>query len=129
MHQPYSYSSDFADIYIEEGIVRVIFYGRITPDKALIIVNERLKVTNGRAYPTLADYRYGNALEKKSRAIFASPDAMKNVVAGACIFSNSIQRMFINAYLWFDKPPIPTAVFNSEEKALDWLQLYKTSLN
>ena len=129
MVEHYSYKSDFADISIEDGIVRVMIIGKIDSDKALVIVRERIKVTSGKSYPTLADYRYGNALDKKAREIFAGPDAMKNVTAGAILFSNAMHRIFINAYLWLEKPPVPTGVFTSEKKALQWLSIYKLSDN
>lgn len=131
MKDSYRYKSEFADIFLLDGIVWVIYgeNARITADKARIIVSERLKVTNGISRPTLADCRNGTSIDKASRAIFASEDAMKNVTAGALLFNNPIHRMFINAYLWFDKPPLPTAVFTDEKKAIEWLQLYKYSVN
>jgi len=131
MTEGYSFSSDYVDIFLRDGIVWVVYghNARITSDKALIIVGERLKVSQGRPHPTIADCRKGTSIDKASRAIFAGPDAMKNVIAGALLFNNPIHRMFIHAYLWFDNPSIPTAVFTSEIKALEWLQLYKYSVN
>ncbi|HEX8545704.1 MAG TPA: hypothetical protein VF691_02010 [Cytophagaceae bacterium] len=127
----YSFKNENVEIYLDEGVVFVVFAenARITAEKANIIVSERLKVCNGRSYPTLADCRKGSNMDQASRAIFASEDAVKNVVAGALLIDNAIQRMLINAYLWFGSPKVPNQVFTSERKALEWLQLFKYSLN
>ena len=127
----YSFQNGDVEIYLQDGVVWVVFAenARINAEKAITIVSERLKVCNGKSYPTLADCRKGSNMDQASRVIFASEDAVKNVMAGALLIDNAIQRMLINAYLWFGSPKVPNQVFTSEKKALDWLQLYKYSLN
>jgi len=127
MQQQYSFRNDYVDIFIKDNILWVIYTNnvRITEDKARIIVNERLKVANGRSYLTLNDCGTGQSVDKKSREIFGSDDAKKYVTAGAIVLRNITQRMFVNSYFWFANLDIPYAAFSSEEKALKWLAKYR----
>ena len=46
---------------------------------------------------------------------------MKYTIADAIIVSNLAQKILINFYLKFNKPPKPSQAFNSEEQAINWL--------
>jgi hypothetical protein len=129
MNENYRFKNEYIEMYIQDGILWVVYSNNVnvTAEKARLIVSERLKVANGRSYPTLADCGTGQSLDKKSREIFGGEDAMRNVTAGAIIIRNTIQRMFINAYFWFAKLPIPHAAFPNEQKALKWLEPYKNT--
>lgn len=124
--ETYTFKNQVVEIFIKNNIVWVVFgeNAKITADKAEIIVAERLKVCNGKSYPTLADCRKGSNMDKASRAIFASDSATKNVTAGALLIDSAIQSMLINAYLWFDNPKVPNQVFTNEQKAIEWLNLF-----
>jgi len=42
----------------------------------------------------------------------------------AVVINNFAQKMIANFYLKFNKPKKPTKIFNSSEKALEWIQGY-----
>ena len=129
--EAYSFRNDLVEIFTRQGILFVVFCkgARINAANAEIIVIERLKVANGRDFPTLADCRQGSNMDKGARTLFASKAAVTNVTAGGLLIDSAIHKMLINAYLLFDQPNVPNKVFTSEDKALNWLNLFKTNIN
>lgn len=63
---------------------------------------------------------YSN-MSAEARKVSATPEINRNSFAKAIIVRNTHQRLIVNFFIKFDRPPAPTAVFNNEKDALKWL--------
>lgn len=119
--------NDYAEIWFENGIVHIVYkpgcvlnINNIKP-----IVEDRIKVSNGRISPILIDLRNVVTSDNAARSYLATPEAERYLNAGAMLITNEIQRLLMNLYLRIDKPNLPAKVFTNKEKALEWLEQFK----
>jgi hypothetical protein len=61
-------------------------------------------------------------LEPEIRDWSADPSGNKYTLADAIVVTNLGQKMMADFYVRFNKPPKPTKVFSSFEKAVQWIQ-------
>ena len=82
------------------------------------------KIGNGRKFPILiTSGKYGLA-DKEAREFGASPAGNKYTIAGALVVKSLAQKILGNAYIKVNKPTTPTALFNDEGKAIEWLKTF-----
>lgn len=119
--------NDYAEIWFEDGIVHIVYkpgcvlnINNIKP-----IVEDRIKVSDGKLSPILIDLRNLVSSDNATRSYLATEEAEKYLNAGAMLINNEIQRLLMNLYLKIDKPRLPAKVFTSREKALEWLEQFK----
>lgn len=62
--------------------------------------------------------------DKEAREFGASREGTKYAVAVAFVLKSLAQKILGNAYLKINKPIVPTALFDSEEKAIEWLKTF-----
>lgn len=62
--------------------------------------------------------------DKEAREFGASKEGTKYAVAVAFVLKSLAQKILGNAYLKINKPIVPTALFDSEEKAIEWLKTF-----
>lgn len=119
--------NDFAEIWFESGIVHIVYKAgcvlNITNIKP--IVQDRIKVSNGKVSPILIDLRNLVTSDNATRAYLATPEAEKYLNSGAMLITNEIQKLLMNLYLKIDVPKLPAKVFTNKEKALEWLERFK----
>jgi hypothetical protein len=63
---------------------------------------------------------YSN-MSAEARKVSATPEINRNSFAKAIVIRTTHQRIIVNFFIKFNRPPAPTAVFNNEEDALKWL--------
>jgi len=130
MHNNY-FQNEYTSMKIEEGILFVEYSKNleITLDIAKICVFERLKLSNGKNYPILADVRNIKNTHSDARDYIAEKDGTKGISAGAFIVKNQFNKflatIFINLSL-IKTPNLPAKLFTNEDEAKLWLQQYKT---
>jgi hypothetical protein len=61
-------------------------------------------------------------LEPEIREWSADPKGNKYTLADAIVVTNLAQKMMADFYVRFNKPPKPTKVFSSFEKAVQWIK-------
>jgi hypothetical protein len=60
----------------------------------------------------------------EARAYIATPESDPYASAEAYVIQSFTQKLAGNVYLSFNKPARPTRLFNSEEKAIEWLKTF-----
>lgn len=121
------YSNDIIEGYLEDGISYGKFKVKVFDlEAAKIAVKSRLEISNGVAYPTLADARGVTSISKEARDYFASPEGTVLLLASALLLDSVLNRFLGNFFLQINKPTIPLKLFTEEKEALKWLQQFKT---
>lgn len=62
--------------------------------------------------------------DKEAREFAASKEGTKYAVSVAFVVKNLAQKILGNAYIKINKPIVPTRIFDSEEKAVEWLKTF-----
>ena len=60
----------------------------------------------------------------EARAYIATPESDPYASAEAYVIQSFSQKLVGNVYLSFNKPARPTRLFNTEEKATEWLKTF-----
>ena len=98
-----------ADITLENIKKNFDIYKELLGDKkALLLIDSR------------ARFNYSKA----ARIYTASNQNGLNRVAVAHVVSSFANRWIISVYIRFNKPVVPTRMFPSEQKALNWLKTF-----
>lgn len=122
------YESPYVTMWIKEGILFARFTSNLemTLDVARTCVEARIFFSRGVSYPICVDMRDLKSMDKQARQYLASMGATL-VTAGALITPSAISRTMGNIFLKVDRPPVPTRLFTSEEKAVEWLRKFVPS--
>lgn len=113
-------------IYKKERSIMLLTYKKdlaVDLDTAKNIVKERLKIYDGRDYPTLVDIRYAKLFTKEARDYFAI-EGVKGMKALAIVTGGYLTVVTANLFITFSKPLVPTRAFRTQEAALKWLQQF-----
>ena len=73
--------------------------------------------------PVLMDISELIYIDKESRK-YAAEHIPNTITAFALLAQSDLSKAIANMYIKFDKPPIPTKIFYSEEEAIDWLKQF-----
>jgi len=120
------YSKNFK-IEIINNIVQITVYCEFAD---FDIVNEgilsRNELCEGKTYPLFSDIRTLKSSTREARERMAAKDAGIGVSAVAILINSKAQRIIYNFFNSIYKAPAPTRLFTNKEKALKWLEQYKT---
>jgi hypothetical protein len=86
-----------------------------------LVVNE---LCRGRKLPLLIDLKNLKSITPQARSYFSARDRETDIVAFAFIIHSNFQRMVGNIFIQFNRPRVPTRLFNDEETAIAWLKPY-----
>ena len=75
---------------------------------------------SGRFY-NIYEFEAFAEMEPEVRSWAADSSGNKYTYCDAVVISNFAQKIIANFYIKFNKPQSPTKVFNSTEKALEWI--------
>ena len=119
--------SDYTEMWIENGIIHNVYKPNLVLDltKARQMVEERLKISNGREHPLFIDINNLVSVDLEAREYLSGGDAVKLVKAGAIYCKNPIGKFAGKLFIEVNQPQVPTKVFTEKEEALAWLELYK----
>lgn len=76
----------------------------------------------GKTYPVLILIEEFNPIQKSASEYAASEEAGKYTKANAIVINSFAVRIGSNFFIKIFKPKRPTKMFNSEEKAVEWLK-------
>lgn len=82
------------------------------------------RLTAGRRLPACIDLRRLRSQSAEARAYLAGPEADAVSLAVALVVSSPLSRMIGNFYLGFNRPNVPTRLFDDEASALTWLEKF-----
>lgn len=66
------------------------------------------------------------SMDKKARDYLSSDEAVGKVIAGAIVLDSPFSTFLGNFYLSVSRPKMPARIFSNTEKALKWLDKFKT---
>lgn len=107
----------------DKNIIRFRLYDDIDIEKkdaeeAIQAINT---LSKGKKYYLLTETGDNFTATAEARNYMANNIGSTNSVANAIYLKSLPIRLIINVYVKFDKPVVPTKVFNSEQAALQWL--------
>ncbi|MDB4533880.1 hypothetical protein N9242_03340 [Vicingaceae bacterium] len=117
-----------AEYYIDADIffIRAKQDADFTLEAVIEGVDVRKKMQQGKIFPVLMDTRLMFQSAKEANEYGASKDVSELSSAMAILVGTSMSARIIgNFFIKFNKPFVPTKLFNSEEKAIEWLNSFK----
>jgi hypothetical protein len=85
------------------------------------------KLFKNKAYLNLFTFEDPIIPSKEARDFAASAERSKWGIAEAYVITNLPQRLVGNFYLNFNKPPLPTKMFENEKDAIQWLHSFNVT--
>ena len=118
-------ASNYITMWMEENILCARYADNLhmTLEIAKSCVGARVFFSKGQSYALLVDMKGIKSVTPEARKYMASLGTLM-VKAGALITGSALNRTIGNIFLAIDKPPVPTKLFTSEEKAREWLQQF-----
>ena len=121
--------NEYTKMWMADGIIYNVskpnFVMNLTIAK--LLVQDRLKVANGKAYPLFIDMSNLVAADMEARKYLSGEEAIYLVTAGALLMTSPIGKFAGNLFLRINQPRIPTRIFTNKKAAIEWLQKYKLS--
>ncbi len=119
--------NDYTRMWLSNGILVVEYKPRLVMNIEISkqIVRDRLKLSNGVARPLLLDGRNFVSMDRAAMKYYKTKEVVQYVTSAAFITGSALSSLAGNIFLTLEKPLVPTKLFNSEEKALEWLEKYK----
>ena len=121
---------EIAEVYfvnIKNGILNIIvkedMHVELKHVKEVVLWRKNLQDKN----PLLAllDVRNAGSIEKEVREYVSGKEVEGLDKAMAIITDSLPMNILTNFFIKFDKPPAPTKMFQSETKALAWLETFR----
>ncbi|MCR6640988.1 MAG: hypothetical protein NVV82_18845 [Sporocytophaga sp.] len=119
---PSVFENDLIKLWIEDGILWAEYKEIIlNTEEAKKIVSDRILFQNGTVYPAIADIRKIKYINKGANE-YLSKEGNILVHCVAVIVESHVSEILGNFYLKLSKPPLPTKLFRSAEKAKAWVE-------
>ena len=114
----------YVTIWIEDGILFHVFAPvEVDLTVAKHAIDTRLKFTEGKPMPALADMRAITGMSKEAREYFAT-EGVRSLTARAIITGNVLTRTIGEVFLLINRPALPTKLFSNYAEAKHWLKDY-----
>jgi hypothetical protein len=117
----------YTELRINNGIMHSIFKPDlvINLEIAKTLVNERLKVSDGKDQLLLFDISNLVSVDLEAIQYLSTGEAIKHITAGAIYSSNPIAKFAGKLFIDVNRPKPPTMLFNNKTDAIDWLYRFK----
>ena len=115
-----------AKLWLEDGI----FHSETNPNAEmnLALAREHLKIhskiTGGKKTPVLTDIRTMKSIDRDARRHLSGEEAEKIHTALAILVTSPVSKVIGNFFIGINKPRFPSRMFNSKEKATEWLKVF-----
>ncbi len=124
--------SDYSETWLQNGII----YQRISPHivkvdlkTAKLLVADRINASgvSKADLPVLCFVNNAINLKRETNEYYRKPDSYIGIKAIAMILDNYTARIVAELVFIIKKPVVPISFFNTEEKAVKWLNTIKQS--
>ena len=92
------------------------------------LFNESNELTEFKKRFVIVDARENFTSSFEIRALYSDVNFVKYRYADAFVVNSLPMRLLVNFYISFNKPEIPTKMFNSYENAINWIYSLKQEL-
>ncbi len=108
----------------EDGILRAVNHPGCHFDLQSALENTQTarSLLAGRKAPIAVDLRGTLSISKEVREYYSSSEGMDDTLATALIVDSPVGRIIGNFFIGMNKPGIPVKIFDSEDKAIQWLR-------
>jgi len=121
------YKDEFHEINIQNGIMicRVHVEKTITKDIAEHMINQRLRICNGKKFKTVLVYRGKVSFTREATKLLAAK-GKEGISVVAIIFPNLINRTLGNFMLntFYRRDEFPMKIFDNEVVAIEWINSF-----
>lgn len=109
-----------------DGIIQYAIKANITISEkdSNEMVDAAGKLGDFKKFPILITAGKHSLADKEAREFGAGKEGTKYAIAVAFVIRSLAQKILGNAYIKINKPIVPTALFDNEEKALEWLKTF-----
>lgn len=112
--------------YDKDGIINI--FNKPSPKHSYEDAVENIlvldRVSDGTTYPLLIDMTSIHQMDRKAREVYAKAGAANKVNAVALVTKSRISSILANFFIGFNKPDVPTKLFNDHDEAKKWLLQY-----
>ena len=110
-----------------DGIIEFFLKNNMTLnlEDAKQIVQATGEVGEGKKHLILITAGNFTLVDTEVRYYTASPEANIYTIATAIVVNNLPQKLLGNAFIKFNKPPLPTRLFTKEDEATKWLKTFQ----
>ena len=117
---------DIVTISLKDDIVRFVYKpGAIFTEKDFYEVQKAVtKLIGGKPHPVFIDAREIKATTRAAEKLADQPEVVKSIRARALLVKSAISKAMVNMYLQLSPPKMPTQLFTSEKKAMQWLRSF-----
>lgn len=98
---------DNVEMDLKESVEVIHAIGEVTDEKKALILNIGGKNTSA---------------SSAAREFSASIGGLRYTIADAFVVTNLAQKILANFYISFNKPLVPTKIFDNVDKATEWLK-------
>lgn len=118
--------NEYAKFWIENGILFFVYKNGIAIDLPTVIkiVEDRLKLQQGKALLNFSDIRGVKSVDKVARNYLAREGSVL-IKAVALLVDNPLNNALSKFYVKANTPPIPTQMFTEREEALAFLETFR----
>ncbi len=117
----------YFEIKIEDSILyATLLTGNVTEEMIDLATKERLALTQDQSYPFLFDARKLKYVSRAGKQRMIQKDSFHGVLSAAFLIDSKVQEVIFNFFKAFYKTPVPIKMFTNKEKAIEWLQQYKS---
>jgi hypothetical protein len=92
------------------------------------LLKQAVGLTNPNKYFAIVDTTATYDSTPEARNFYAESDYSKYRYADAFIVNSLPMRLLVNFFIAFNKPKIPSKMFNNEENALEWINSLKKEM-
>jgi hypothetical protein len=97
----------------------------VNVNQAHAMIQTRLALCAGKAYPFLADVSKLKSIDRAAREAFSHGEGIRLMPACALIVNSPVNKVLGNFFMAVNKPNIPTRLFTSIDDAKAWLKQFE----
>lgn len=116
-----SFEDDILLVKMKEGI-------NLDQSEMEQLLKQAVEFTSPNKYFAIIDTTALYDSTPESRSFYAESDYSNYRYADAFIVNSLPMRLLVNFFITFNKPKIPSKMFNNEESALNWIQSLKKEM-
>ncbi|HEY8399897.1 MAG TPA: hypothetical protein VIK89_01475 [Cytophagaceae bacterium] len=119
--------NNWAEMWIENQILHVKYKENVISDLQCgkKILEDRLKISQGKYYPVFGDCRGVKYWTKENREFQSRKENYELMKACTVLYTEShVANILLNFYLRVNKPLVPTKFCSNEKEALEWLKQF-----
>lgn len=107
----------------DEGVLNILNKPKKVHDLQDALENVQIarEIAKNNTHPLLIDMTNIRSMSREAREVYVMESERDYVMAVALVTTSITSRVVANFFIGFNKPPVPTKLFNDIEAAKKWL--------